>query len=229
MTRSGSFSKFLQAVLAENSAGPMEPAEPACFHGSSWPGTEKKQRVTGGTAHLVGQPSSSSRVMTRLPSGTIQTVDAAAIYNASSSVPRFRPIVTSYPVEQNGISDDVEREAMALIEGQVPNLYASEFAHIQVHCPYGLSHAAWQQAVNDAGLFLDQWGFAAADFGWTPGALFSDPPQDTSPGGLVWRLAGRRVVALLQRGVVVSCGSSSPLDCCVDKDGRHQSIVWISA
>ncbi len=57
-----------------------------------------------------------------------------------------------------------ERIAMAL-EGGVPALYAEAFAQMQVGCPAGMSSARWEQAVNDAGLFLDAHGAAAAALG----------------------------------------------------------------
>ncbi len=91
-----------------------------------------------------------------------------------------------------------ERIAMAL-EGGVPALYAEAFARMQVSCPAGMSSARWQQAINDAGCFLDAHGAAAAALGWRADDLFS-------PTGLVWALAGNTVTCLSPSQAVLSDG-----------------------
>ncbi len=102
-----------------------------------------------------------------------------------------------------------ERIAMAL-EGGVPALYAEAFAMMQVRCPTGMSAARWQQAINDAGCFLDAHGAAA--LGWGADDLFS-------PAGLVWALAGETVTslssveAMLSDGRILRCSRSNVLAC----------------
>jgi hypothetical protein len=56
--------------------------------------------------------------------------------------------------------------------------------------PSGVSEAEWRLALDDGERFLDKWGKTAAEMRWPPGVLFDDG------AGLVWRLAGRRVVAI---------------------------------
>ena len=65
---------------------------------------------------------------------------------------------------------------------------------------------AGAKAVDDAGLFLDQWGMVAKSFSWLPGDLF-----DVTRGGrmgLAWFIGGGKVRsigmerALLQSGQV---------------------------
>lgn len=85
------------------------------------------------------------------------------------------------------------------LEGGVPALYAEAFAHMQATHPAGMSTARWEQAVNDAGLFLDAHGAAAAAFGWTPADLFAS-------GGLVWALAGETVTSLSSSAALLSDG-----------------------
>ena len=53
-----------------------------------------------------------------------------------------------------------------------------------------MSEAEWRLALDDGGRFLDGWGYAVADTGWTPGELFD------VTAGLIWRLAGERVEAI---------------------------------
>ena len=85
------------------------------------------------------------------------------------------------------------------LEGGVPALYAEAFARMQASCPAGMSSARWQQAVNDAGLFLDAHGAAAAALGWRAEDLFA-------PTGLVWALAGEAVTCLSSSQAVLSDG-----------------------
>ena len=85
------------------------------------------------------------------------------------------------------------------LEGGVPALYAEAFAQMQVSCPAGMSSARWEQAVNDAGLFLDAHGPAAAALGWQAEDLFA-------PTGFVWALEGERVTCLSSSQAVLSDG-----------------------
>jgi hypothetical protein len=103
-----------------------------------------------------------------------------------------------------------EREAMAL-GGGVPAPFARAFAEMQAACPPGVLDLRWQQATNDAGLFLDQWSETAERLGWTAGDLFglhpTVPLSRVDHMGLVWLLKGERVVSLtatearLERGL----------------------------
>ncbi len=85
------------------------------------------------------------------------------------------------------------------LEGGVPPLYAEAFAQMQVSCPAGITSARWQQAINDAGLFLDAHGAAAAALSWRADDLFA-------PTGLVWALEGETVTCLSSSQAVLSDG-----------------------
>jgi hypothetical protein len=67
-------------------------------------------------------------------------------------------------------------------------------------CPPGVPEPRWQQVINDAGLFLDEWGATAERLGWAPHDLFGLHP--TVPLSRVdwmrlgWLLKGERVVSL---------------------------------
>ena len=85
------------------------------------------------------------------------------------------------------------------LEGGVAALYAEAFARMQVSCPAGMSSARWQQAVNDAGCFLDAYGAASAAISWRADDLFS-------PTGLVWALEGQTVTCLSSSQALLSDG-----------------------
>src|SRR4051812_37174905 len=63
-------------------------------------------------------------------------------------------------------SDGDDQAALAVTNG-VPAVYATAFANLQACCPTDVPEARWRQAVNDAALFLDQWGETADRLGWT--------------------------------------------------------------
>ncbi len=112
--------------------------------------------------------------------------------------PACRPIGTIGTIGTAPRIEIEERIAMAL-EGGVPALYAEAFAQMQATCPAGMSTVRWEQAANDAGLFLDAHGAAAAALGWRVDDLFA-------PEGLVWALAGERVSCLSSSQAVLSDG-----------------------
>lgn len=100
-----------------------------------------------------------------------------------------------------------EGTAIAQHDGGVPQHYAFRFAELQHECPAGVALARWHLAINDAGLFLDQWGRNAHALGWRCSDLFGHA-QRTTPAlatmGLVWLLNGRRVLALTAAGAHLS-------------------------
>jgi hypothetical protein len=87
-----------------------------------------------------------------------------------------RPVTVTIPSQPDEIEFE-ERKAMAM--GAVPERYL-DGSRLQLQRPAGVDEARWQQAVNDAGWFLDRWGAQADAFGFTAGDLFE------APSGLVW-------------------------------------------
>jgi hypothetical protein len=83
---------------------------------------------------------------------------------------------------------------------RVPDLYQDAWMQLQVQKPRGVSNTKWRWAIEDAGLFLDQWGSLAVEYGWTPGDLFD------VPGGVVWWLRCRTVNAISPECVVLGNG-----------------------
>jgi hypothetical protein len=92
-----------------------------------------------------------------------------------------------------------ERAALA-IESGVPEVYAEPFAMLQVACPPKVPVDRWRQAVNDAGIFLDRWGYAAEQLGWPIEDVFGLHPKAPLSRfdymGIIWGLRGARVLAL---------------------------------
>ncbi len=102
-------------------------------------------------------------------------------------------------------ADLEERAAIAEFDGGAPRVYADAFASLQCQRPLTVSDADWRQAINDAGLFLDEWGALAAEFQWKAVDLF-DVPRDGRLGGLAWFLEGEAVRALGPEHVRLSDG-----------------------
>jgi hypothetical protein len=94
----------------------------------------------------------------------------------------------------------LEREALAL-EGGVPATFARAFAVLQLARPAGVSRDRWEQAINDAGLFLDAWGHEAERLGWSA-------PDVVGPGyrALASVLDGARVSNLTATTAIFSDG-----------------------
>jgi hypothetical protein len=62
----------------------------------------------------------------------------------------------------------------------VPEIYAPAFARLQAHAPPEVPLQRQHQFINDAGIFLDQWGYVAERLGWRAEDLFGLHP--VAPG-----------------------------------------------
>lgn len=92
-----------------------------------------------------------------------------------------------------------ERAAIAVQDGKIPPAYADAWAVFQVRKPGHVSAAAWFQAVDNAGRFLDEWAGLALDFGWRPSDIFGSD-------GLAWFCAGERVRSLGPDNAITAFG-----------------------
>jgi hypothetical protein len=90
-----------------------------------------------------------------------------------------------------------ERKAMAT--DSVPEPYLDAWARLQVQKPMAVPDAKWRLAIDDGGLFLDQWAGLALEFGWSIDELFG---RD----GLAWFLEGESVQALGPEHAVTVAG-----------------------
>ena len=106
--------------------------------------------------------------------------------------------------------DETEREVMAVELGGVAEIYAIAFAQIQANAPPEVPLERWHQFINDAGIFLDQWGHDAERLGWRAEALFGLHPNAPMARydrmGLIWMLKGERVAAITATAARLSGG-----------------------
>jgi hypothetical protein len=93
--------------------------------------------------------------------------------------------------------------------------FGRAFDALERLCPEHVSLPRWQQCLSDAETFLQQWGEAAHELGWTARDLFElhSPPANPHPSysrlsrydhtGLLWLLQGRPVVALTDTAAAI--------------------------
>jgi hypothetical protein len=103
-----------------------------------------------------------------------------------------------------------ERTALVQYDGGVPQHYALAFAEMQHECPNDVAVERWEQFLNDAGVFLDQWGNNAHAFGWRIHDLFGldtkSPLARFDKMGLCWLIKGQTVVAIAANAARLSGG-----------------------
>jgi hypothetical protein len=86
-------------------------------------------------------------------------------------------------------------ERAGLAADSVPAVYLDAWARLNCQRPHGVIEADWHRALQDGGLFLDEFGNEAARLCWRPDELFD------LRNGLIWRLSGERVLAVGTHGV----------------------------
>jgi hypothetical protein len=206
VTQHDAFRRFLVDVIARSSAEPSEPAEPLYFPAASAVPRENPAVGTLGTAVSRSSSGSARPALAPEPLGTTQPFAAEGFRPSGSEVPRFRAQDRQSNISTNEPErDEDERIALTVIDGRVSAIFAQAFACLQVSQPSRMHRWVWERVINDAGLFLDKWGVQAERLGWSAEDLFAEPGSSRS-GGLVWRLSGRRVVALSASGATLSRG-----------------------
>ena len=92
----------------------------------------------------------------------------------------------------------------------MPALYAAEFARPQAQPPAEVPRERWDQFINDAGLFFDQWGKQAEALGWRAEDLFGLHPDAPMARydrmGLIWMLHGEPVINITATTAKLSGG-----------------------
>ncbi len=227
MTQHQTFLRFLSDVLAR-AEEPAEPAEPHCLSMTSQLQTKTLPVGTCGTGNSADGNGSARHTGRSHPCGTENFLVPQRLEPHGSAVPQFRD--QAGPREPDGGScatDERERSAIAHVDGQIPAIYAAGFARLQVTRPLGTSDWQWQQTINDAGLFLDRWGRRAEQLGWTSDDLFAPPAEAQHRGGLVWRLEGRRVAAMLVKGALVYCSLRQAAEEVPVRKEQGKTIVWL--
>jgi hypothetical protein len=110
------------------------------------------------------------------------------VENSNAGKAGFGSVVEG--VTERSQSDEgaiIERAGMAA--DSVPEVYLNAWAKLNCRRPANVTEAAWRQALDDGGRFLDAWGSMAAEWQWSVADIF-----DVS-GGLIWKIAGRAVEA----------------------------------
>jgi hypothetical protein len=94
--------------------------------------------------------------------------------------------------------------------------YAQALNELERRCPDFIEQRRWQQCIDDAQHFIATWGPQAEALEWSSGDLFAlhAPPEEPHPSyrrlsrydatGLIWNLAGHRVVALSSHTAAVA-------------------------
>jgi len=104
-------------------------------------------------------------------------------------------------------------ERAAIIEANgVPREWAEGFATLcTMPRPAAYTPQRWQQLVDDAGRFLDSWGWQAAGLGWKALDAFGVNPDASECRydcmGLVPLLQGRPVLAITASTARINCGN----------------------
>jgi len=134
--------------------------------------------------------------------------DSLVASNASRIAPAIKTAIREYKRQIiAALAEPVCR--VTIVEIPATGLrYRRVYAHLQLRPPAHIPEDRWRQAIEDARVFLHQWGEQAQALGWSSADLFGlhTPPAKPHPNysrlsrydctGLCWLLQGRPVVAL---------------------------------
>jgi hypothetical protein len=88
----------------------------------------------------------------------------ASAEKALSQEPQPNNVISAPIVNAEDIE---ERAAIIQYDGEIPKEWAEGLARLRVMpCPEGVNETRWRQAVDNAGLFADQWAANANSLGW---------------------------------------------------------------
>jgi hypothetical protein len=113
--------------------------------------------------------------------------------------------------------DVAERAAIVEFDGGAPRAWAEGFARLdRARLPDDVPQRRWLQFIDDCGAFLDGgWPAKAAALGWGPLDLFGcdrhRPWARIDQAGLLWLMAGRRLVALTADSATIETASGGRL------------------
>jgi hypothetical protein len=110
-----------------------------------------------------------------------------------------------------------ERSAIAEYDGGAPRVWAEVLARLNpAHPPADIPPMRWLRFIDDCGRFLDDgWAARAEALGWGPLELFGcdrlKPFARLDRVGLLWLIAGRKLLALTADTAVISTLSGGHL------------------
>ena len=95
------------------------------------------------------------------------------------------------------VPDYEERAAFLEYDGRLPRPWAEAMARLECQEWPASEDARWRQAIDDAGLFLDQWREHAERLGWQPGDVLD------AQTGIIWHVQGGTIDAITRDHVIV--------------------------
>jgi hypothetical protein len=126
---------------------------------------------------------------------------------------------------------DEGRPAVVEFDGRVPRAWAEGFARLdRARPPDEVPQRRWLQFVDDCGTFLDGWAAKAKALGWGPLDLFGcdrdRPRARIDQAGLIWLMAGRRLVALTADSATIETASGGRLTYRRVPDDPGRVLAW---
>jgi hypothetical protein len=125
-----------------------------------------------------------------------------------------------------------ERAAIVEYDGGAPRAWAEGFARLNpALSPDGVPPQRWLQFIDDCGMFLDDgWPAKAAALGWGPLDLFGcdrhQPWARIDQAGLLWLMAGRRLVALTADSAPIGIASGGRLTYRRVRNDPGRVLAW---
>lgn len=118
----------------------------------------------------------------------------------------YKAAVLAALTDDGGAFD--ERVALVADGSGCPEEWAAALARLDpARPPKDVPTKRWRLFLDDCGRFVDEWATKAADLGWTPLDLFGchreAPYARVDCAGLLWLVAGRRIVALTAETAVI--------------------------
>jgi hypothetical protein len=173
-----------------------------------------------GTALKITGPKGAEPLVRLLADHKAQVLDALRLANGEQQklqelqkAPGSPQACLPQPAEEEARREE-ERAAFVEFDAGLPRAklgtYERVFGALRSQCPQLIEPDRWQQAIHNAGIFLERWGEQAQALGWTARELFGlhAAPERPSPTyrrlsrydetGLIWLLQGRPVVALTE-------------------------------
>jgi hypothetical protein len=125
-----------------------------------------------------------------------------------------------------------ERAAIVEFDGGVPRSWTEGFTRLdRARPPDDVPPRQWLAFIDDAGRFLDDgWAAKAAALGWGPLDLFGcnrhRPWARIDQAGLIWLMAGRRLVALTADSATIETPNGGRLTCRRVPDDPGRVLAW---
>jgi hypothetical protein len=159
-----------------------------------------------------------------------------AVGGAESVPSRLLPTVTAPPNTDTGSWTEAHEERSAIIEfdGGAPREWAEGLARLDpARPPADVPPRRWLQFLNDCGHFLDSgWADKAAALGWSASDLFGcdrhRPWARIDQAGLLWLIAGRRLLALTADSATIGTSGGGSLTYRRVHNRPGQVLAWSS-